>query len=509
MTGRYRDLGRRLFTASGRALQRLDVLALFPLVALVALALGLDDLFLLTAFGLPALLALRALGPSLPDPSLAARHGPSPRDRVLAALGQVALQDGRDTACILVQIEEWDDLVSRWGLEGAGGLADRCHDRLRATLRADDLILRLGDARFAIVLHPLPHLRLGTREAIVARLAACMAEPVGLGGAMLRPTAAIGHTALIRDTSDPATATLDAAEAALADAHRNGPNASRAFAPGLLRHRRTRAELAADVDAALAAGEIRPWFQPQVHAESRVISGFEALARWHHPDRGLLVPSEFLPAIDDSGRMDALGRCILTHALEALRLWDRAGLRVPTVAINLSAPELRNPALADHLKWDLDRFDIAPGRLTVEIPETLVARGEDDSLIATLAALGQHGIALDLDDFGIGQASLPAIRRFGIARIKIDRSFIFGLDADPDRQAMVAAILAMAKPLGVRTLAEGVEDSATLVRLARMGCDHAQGHHIAAAMPVEDTIAWATGHNTGLARPAPIGLRAG
>ena len=509
MTGRYRDLGRSLSTASGRALQRLDVLALFPLVALMALLLGLDDLVLLTAFGLPALLALRALAPPQPDPPFSVGQDLSPRDRLVAALGHAARQDGRDTACILVQIEDWDDLIARWGLEAAGDLAERCHDRLRATLRADDLVLRLGDARFAIVLQPLPHLRLGTREAIVARLAACIAEPMGVGGALLRPTAAIGHTALIRDTGDPAAATLDAAEAALADAHRNGPNASRAFAPGLLRQRRTRTELAADVDAALAAGEIRPWFQPQVCTESRVISGFEALARWHHPDRGLLAPADFLPAIDDSGRMDALGRCVVTHALEALRLWDRAGLRVPMVAINLSAAELRNPALADHLKWDLDRLDIAPGRLTVEIPETLVARGEDDSVIATLAALGQHGIALDLDDFGIGQAALPAIRRFGIARIKIDRTFIFGLDTDPDRQAMVSAILAMARPLGVRTLAEGVEDAATLSRLARMGCDHVQGHHIAAAMPIEDTIAWATGHNTGLARPAPIGLRAG
>lgn len=518
MAERYRSLANRLAVTTGRALTRIDVLALFPLTALGALWLGLMDLVLVTAFALPALLALRALalaasGAPLADTGYAAlphpRNGLSGQDALLAMLDRVAQTPGQDSACILIQIDDWGRLGERWGIEAAEDVAQRCGERICTALRQDDLVTRLGDARFGIVLHPVPSLRLGTREAITSRLRAALSEPIGIGGAAVRMTASVGHAGLMREAGDVAGATLTAAEAALTEALRNGPNAVRAFAPALLRQRNARADLASEVTAALEGGEIRPWFQPQIHAASRVISGFEALARWHHPDRGVLTPAEFLPAVDDAGRMDALGQVILFHALDALRLWDKAGLRVPSVSVNFSADELRNPALADHLKWEVDRFDIAPGRLTVEILETVAAQGDDDTILATIAAIGAHGIALDLDDFGIGQASLAAIRRFGVARIKIDRSFILGLDQDPGQQAMVAAIVSMARHLSVQTLAEGVEDASVQTLLAQMGCTHLQGYHIAHPMPLEDTVAWATRHNETLARPSAIGRRAG
>lgn len=510
MADRFRNLARQLSKMTARALTRIDVLALFPLTALAAIWLGLDDLVLLTAFVLPALLALRALGSALGGDAAPGIAGPrSGRAAILDALGAASERKDQGSACILLQIDDWDALTDRWGLEAAGDIATRCCERIAATLRAGDVVAQLGDARFGVVLQPVRSLRLGTREAIAERLCAVLSEPVTVDGVAIRLSGSAGHAALIHDAGDTAEATLRAAEAALAEALRNGPGAIRAFAPALLQRRQARADLAAEVDAALETGEIRPWFQPQIHTATRVISGFEALARWHHPQRGLLTPGDFLPAIDDAGRMDALGRTMLCHALDALRQWDRAGLRVPTVAINLSAGDLRNPALADHVKWEVDRFDIAPGRLTVEIPETLAARGDDESVIASIAALGRHGIALDLDDFGIGQASLHAIRRFGIARIKIDRTFIAGLAGDPDRQTMVAAILSMARHLRVQTLAEGVEDAAVMSLLGQFGCDHVQGFHIAAAMPFDETIAWATRHNESLARPNAIGRRAG
>lgn len=510
MADGFRTLARRISGGIALALARIDVLAVFPLLAVTALWLGLDDLVLVTAFALPAILAMRALASAFGD------TGPSPgrgtqtgRDALLAALDSAGQGRDHHSACVLLRIDDWDRLTDRYGLETAAAIADRCGDRIRTTLRPGDVVAQLGDARFGIVLCPSRSLRLGTREGIVNRLCAALSEPVTVDGASLRLTVSAGHAALIRDAGDVAGATLQAAGAALAEAHRNGPGAVRAFAPMLLRQRHDRAGLAADVDAALANGEIRPWFQPQIHATSRVISGFEALARWHHPDRGILTPADFLPAIDDAGRLDALGRVMLRQTLDALRQWDLAGLRVPSVAINLSGAELRNPALADHIKWEVDRFDVAPARLTLEIPETLATRGDDDSVIATLAALGRHGFTLDLDDFGIGQASLPAIRRFGVARIKIDRSFILGLDRDPEQQTMVTAILSMARHLRVQTLAEGVEDAGVLSLLAQMGCDHAQGFHIAAAMPMDETVAWATRHNDSLARPPMIGRRAG
>jgi EAL domain-containing protein (putative c-di-GMP-specific phosphodiesterase class I) len=506
---------------AGRALSRLEVLALFPLLTLLALWLNLGDWVTVSAFLLPGLLALRALGLAAPGAQMAGirlargtrcRDAGDGRDALLAMLDHVARMPRQDSACFLIQIDGWEGLTDRWGGEVAEDLALRCLDRLATSLRQDDLVARLGDARFGVVLHPVPAARLGTREAITGRLRAVLGEPIAIGGSAVRLTVCVGHAALIHDGGgghDSARITLKAAETALAEAHRNGPSAVRAYAPGLLRQRRDRADLTAEVADALARGEIRPWFQPQICTGTRVISGFEALARWHHPDRGLLAPAQFLPAVDEAGLMDALGHRILFHALDAIRSWDQAGLRIPSVSVNFSAGELRNPLLADHVKWEIDHFDLRPARLTVEILETVAAKGDDDTVIATISMLRAHGLNLDLDDFGIGQASLSAIRRFGVNRIKIDRSFILGLDTDPEQQAMVAAILSMAQHLGVETLAEGVETEQVHTVLAQMGCAHLQGYHIARPMPFDETVAWATRHNEGLAPPARIGGRAG
>jgi diguanylate cyclase (GGDEF)-like protein len=491
-------------------LGRLDVIALFPLVALAALWLGFDDGVLLAAFGLPALLALRAVAQALADgPTAAPGHAALParrgglagREAVLAALDQAAQVPGHDSACIVLQIDGWDGMADRWGSETAEDLAQRCADRLVTALRRDDLVARLGDACFGVVLHPVPAARLGTREAIGNRLRAVIGEPVAIGGTSVRLTASAGHATLRGDGGDVAEATLTAAEVALAEAHRNGPDALRAYAPGLLRQRRDAADLAGRVEDALRAGEIRAWFQPQIRVGNGAVSGLEALARWHHPERGILCPDAFLPAVEGAGRMTALGQRILDEALTALHAWDRAGLRVPSVSVNFSAGELRDPALVDHVRGTLDRLDLPPARLTVEILETVAAQGADDAVIATIAALRRHGVALDLDDFGIGQASLSAIRRFGVSRIKIDRSFVLGLDDDAEQQAMVAAILSMAGHLGVETLAEGVETQAVQAMLARMGCDHVQGFHLARPMPRGAAGQWLTAHDARVARP--------
>jgi EAL domain-containing protein (putative c-di-GMP-specific phosphodiesterase class I) len=139
----------------------------------------------------------------------------------------------------------------------------------------------------------------------------------------------------------------------------------------------------------------------------------------------------------------------------------------------------------------------------------VVASSKDAAIIETLTALGAHGVNLDLDDFGVGQASLAAIRRFGVSRIKIDRSFVIGLDEDPEQRSMVAAIIAMARQLGVETLAEGVETDAVRAILTEMGCDHLQGYLLARPMPVDETLSWATRHIASQPEPPRVGRRAG
>ncbi|MBY6202056.1 GGDEF domain-containing phosphodiesterase [Maritalea mobilis] len=488
-----------------RALSRLDVLAIFPLLILVAHEIGDASLLLATSLLLPALLALQSIslghaGATWDPPTRPHDSARLPgRQAVLDLLERTARMPHHESACILLEIDDWRDIADRWGAETSADIALHCLDRLRSVLRHDDVIAKLGDARFAIALAPVPAARLGIRDGIVSRLRAAIAEPMAIDGTSIRITASVGHAALLRDTADPAGATMDAAEAALADAHGAGVNSVRAFAPGMLRARRARARLTDEVEGALASGDIRAWFQPQVRARTDAITGFEALARWHHPRLGVLGPADFLGAIVDAGQMQALGQKMLRDALAALQDWDLAGLNVPTVSVNFSAAELRDPSLAERIRWDLDRFDLRPDRLVVEILETVAAQSTDDVVIATLSSLGSEGVRLDLDDFGIGQASLAAVRRFGVSRFKIDRSFVIGIDHDPEQQSMVAAILAMARELGVDALAEGVETAEERVKLVEMGCTHLQGFAIARPMPRENVIDWIIAHNAALA----------
>jgi EAL domain-containing protein (putative c-di-GMP-specific phosphodiesterase class I) len=275
----------------------------------------------------------------------------------------------------------------------------------------------------------------------------------------------------------------------------------------MARRRATRDALRDSLEEALDKGEIRPHFQPQISTDTGEISGFEALARWYHPDRGCLSPSEFLPVIEGSDLTERLGEVMLFHSLTALSGWDRAGLRVPTISVNFSASELRNPRLPERIKWELDRFDLKPERLTVEILETVVANAENDMVVSNIAALAALGCGVDLDDFGTGHASIATIRRFAVRRLKIDRSFVTRVDQDREQQRMVSAIVSMAERLGLETLAEGVESAPEHAMLSQLGCGHVQGFGLARPMALDQATDWIARHMNRQDRIPRIGAR--
>lgn len=205
--------------------------------------------------------------------------------------------------------------------------------------------------------------------------------------------------------------------------------------------------------------------------------------------------------------MERLGEVILTDTLSALREWDRQGLRIPTVGINFCTDELCNPKLVDKIKWELDRYNLTPNRLTIEILETVVSQSSNDIITRNIAGLSALGCAVDLDDFGTGHASISNIRRFAVSRIKIDRSFVSKIDKDPNQQKMVTAILTMAEQLELETLAEGVETVGEHTLLAQLGCGHIQGFNLARPMPFDKTHDWVLQHQGKIAHPPEIQKR--
>jgi EAL domain-containing protein (putative c-di-GMP-specific phosphodiesterase class I) len=168
---------------------------------------------------------------------------------------------------------------------------------------------------------------------------------------------------------------------------------------------------------------------------------------------------------------------------------------VPSVAVNFSEDEMRDPALMEKIKWELDRFELSPDRLTIEVLEGVVAEADDDIITKNVAKLCDIGCRLDLDDFGTGQASIAAIRRFKINRIKIDRSFVARIDEDPEQQKLLSSILMMVERLKLEAIAEGVESLGERSVLEQLGCEHIQGYGIARPMPFKDTLIWIADHN--------------
>ncbi|TNC65158.1 putative bifunctional diguanylate cyclase/phosphodiesterase [Rubellimicrobium roseum] len=446
------------------------------------------------SLGVAALLlawaAAKAIAPRVALPDFAAgRTKLALRTDVVAAL-DVALRRGAPTAALVIEIDRFRQIEAEHDRAAIETLLRVTEDRLGQALLGAGTPARLEGPAFAVALEPAGDLDLEAALQMAGRVQRTLSEPVALGDANLQPTLSLGLALPRRLPSPTGEALLRAATVALIEAQRSGPAAIRSYSEAMRARVETRGALVQEVAHAFERGEIRGHFQPQLSARDGTLTGFETLARWQHPIRGLIPPAEFLPAIEQAGQMIRLGEVMLREALTALRDWESQGLHVPRVGVNFSSAELCDPRLLDRIGWELDRFDLTPDRLVVEVLETVVASRSDDMVVRNLAGLARLGCCLDLDDFGTGHASITSIRRLSIERIKIDRSFVTRIDEDPEQQRMVAAILTMADRLGIDTLAEGVETPEERAMLEQLGCGHLQGFGIARPMPFVETIGW-------------------
>ena len=495
-------------------LRRPELMVFLPAVTLAAFWFGGEEALILTALAAPLIFTVAGAfrftdSAQLPLPD--GLSGLALRPQVVAML-DTALQGGasggRMTGCLVVQFDEASVILERHGRAAQTEVLLRSAERICSALRGGDTVARLEGGGFAVALAPVRWLDLEAMVQLATRLQAALADPISLDAARLYVTASIGFCLGARAPDGNGASLLDAAQIAADEALRNGPASIRAFAPGMARKQADRDAFREVLEVALDEGQIRPHFQPQISTDTGALSGFEALARWHHPERGVIMPADFLPAIDEAGLSERLGEVILFHALAALVRWDKAGLRVPTIGVNFGACELRNPRLAEKLKWELDRFNLTPNRLSVEILETVVAETDNDVIVHNIAALARLGCGIDLDDFGTGHASITSIRRFAVRRIKIDRSFVTRVDEDREQQKVISAVLSLAERLGLETLAEGVETQAELSMLGQLGCGHVQGYGIARPMPFEETADWIARHCAQVIAAPKIGHRA-
>lgn len=415
------------------------------------------------------------------------------RDGVVATLDhalRTSARKGHSTGAIVLEIDRYRFLEENHDRPAVERILRVTADRISGVLRDSDHAGRLDGSAFVVALSPVRRLDLEAAIQLSARIQHAVAEPIAVGGANVYVTASVGFCLAARLKNPTGERIVQAATGALIEAQRYAPGAIRSFSNAMQSRIANRSELTAQVANAMEKGEIRAFFQPQISARTGAITGFETLARWQHSERGLIPPVEFLPALAQAGMMDRLGEIMVFDGLTALRRWDNLGFDVPRVGVNFSNEELRDPRLLDRIAWELDRFNLKPERLAIEVLETVVADKGEDVIMRNLSGLAKLGCCLDLDDFGTGHASITSIRRFSIERIKIDRSFITKIDEDPEQQKMVSAILTMAERLGLDTLAEGVESPEEQAELAQLGCGHIQGFGVARPMPPEEVDDW-------------------
>ncbi|RMD91816.1 MAG: GGDEF domain-containing protein [Alphaproteobacteria bacterium] len=496
---------RRLLAGGLQALRTLlvgpQILAFVPAITLAGFWYGGEGMLVASTLFLPALMGLV----SLFEQQTPARPAPAGRDpgtglalpsSVEAAIDEAletASQTGRRPACLALAIDEAETLRPRLGETGWEQAMKEWGWRLQGALRGGDIVARDGAGGFAVALSPTSTLDLEALIQIAARLQEAIVAPVAIGGQRLHATASVGFCLPREAAGDRGAHSLRAARAALRAARLSGPGSIRAHVPGTdpaIHEPGPEDAAEAELAAALDAGQIVAWFQPQICTDTGAVSGMEALARWVHPERGVIAPAAFLPMIRSAGLQRKLTDRIVAEATAALRSWDEAGLDVPRVAVNFSHEDLADPMLAERLRWALDAAAIAPARLVVEVLETVISETGDDIITRSVTQLAELGCPIDLDDFGTGHAAIAHIRRFRVNRIKIDRSLVTRVDSDVEQRKVVAAILELAARLGVETLAEGVETVAEHAILAQLGCGHVQGYGIARPMPLADSLRW-------------------
>lgn len=358
--------------------------------------------------------------------------------------------------------------------------------RLQTCTTSGDLLARLGGDEFALISWSVTHPE--EVAALAERLLDCFSEPYVIDGASIEVATSVGIAMAPWDGSDPQTL-LKNADLALYAAKASGRNTFSFFDMQMEERSRRRISMQRDLREALAKEELRVFFQPQIRLDDGSVSGFEALARWHHPQRGWVAPGEFIPIAEETGLISPLGRWVLQQACTAAREWP-ASVRV---AVNLSALQFRSSSVVDLVSEALERSGLAPNRLELEITESALVQ-DSSTARATLMALRRRGVRVALDDFGTGYSSLAYLRTFPLDKLKVDVMFVRALGGDThddlEARAILRAIVSLADALQLETTAEGVEVANQLQAVRALGCTHVQGFLMAKPMPGEELSAY-------------------
>jgi diguanylate cyclase (GGDEF)-like protein/PAS domain S-box-containing protein len=417
-------------------------------------------------------------------------------DQILAS----ARREKQQVAVMFIDLDHFKKINDSLGHKIGDALLIDVARRLRASGRDCDVVARLGGDEFVVVLTDIDAT---TVVSVVDKIMTVLNEVYEIDGHNLHTSPSIGIS-LFPEDGEAAEVLMKNADTAMYQAKAVGRNGYRFFTAAMNAAAMERLALENELRNALECRQFSLHFQPQIDVGSGRVIGVEALARWQHPDRGMIPPDKFIPVAEETGLIVPLGNWVLDAALRQLAAFEQDGLTDLRMAVNLSAYQLRDKNLLPNIADALVRHAVPPSRLELEITES-VAMENPERTATFLAKLREDGIGLAIDDFGTGYSSLAYLKQLPLNRLKIDRSFVKDIEHDSNDAAICAATISLAHSLGLEVVAEGVETRAQRDFLSELNCDLLQGYYFARPLPADECAAYIRAHRGVVVRDENIG----
>jgi diguanylate cyclase (GGDEF)-like protein/PAS domain S-box-containing protein len=388
-------------------------------------------------------------------------------------------------ALMFLDLDHFKDVNDSLGHRYGDSLLIELTKRFQNLVRPEDTICRLGGDEFVFLLAGSGH---DVAKEVVERLLAAVEQPLVIDQYQLTVTASVGIAIYPDDGLDIETLQRNA-DVAMYRTKKESRNGYRFFSNQMQIQTTRHLQMANALRQAISLRQLEVYYQPQMDLTTKKMVGVEALLRWQHPQLGAVSPAEFIPLAETSGLIISIGSWVLEQAVQQIQQWQQAGIHDICVSVNLSSIQFRDPELPALVQRILHRYQVMPQALELELTEG-VALENPEGAVNMMDALDLLGIRLSIDDFGTGYSSLSYLKKFKVYKLKIDQSFVRDISTDDEDKAIVIAIIQLARSLGLKTIAEGVETAEQKAFLLAHGCDEMQGYYLSRPMHSEDATSF-------------------